>query len=849
MKPAKILFTFILILTIVLGVIPAGLTVAALDIPFVSQTEEIPFQSNPRYRDVLTERDICRLTKECDPTDVTVHSSTTFKSEADAVEQIREYMKDRVEEFSIRLEIDAAGGKAILKRMMEKAVEHTGDPQEGDYLAWQYAGWSADIEQHYWGYAYDYTFKISVSYYTTAEQEAEVDTAVEKLLKDLNVSKKNNYQKISAVYDYICQNVTYDYENLEDDDYMLKHTAYAALVDKTAVCQGYAVLMYRLLLELDVDNRVIVGVSGDEDHAWNIAQIGDLYYNLDATWDAGESEYAYFLRCRENFVGHIRYLEYESMDFHTDYPMSSTDYAQGGSAKVDPIIAKGICGDDASWSLGRDGALTITGNGAIYDYPYSGSQEYKAPWEYWEEEITKLTVGKGITRIGNYNFCDMYDLTSVSLPDTLKEIGTSAFAYDSSLKKITIPDGVMLIDSDVFKECTTLTSITIPDSVTTIGVGCFQKCTALKTVSLSANLTAIPIGLFSACSELESIVIPQGVTIIGEGAFSGCSSLEQITIPASVVQVAQRTFQYCTNLEKVVFEGSPSLGLDIFEYGEGALKKVWFNGDAPTFHVRTFAGVTATCYYPKDNATWTADVLLDYDGTLTWVASCGNNHTEVTDPAVAPTCTETGLTEGSHCSDCGEVLVEQKTVDATGHDYQKKVTAPTCSSEGYTTNTCSVCGNVKKTDYVDPLAHSYGDWEEVKAPTVEAEGLAERTCADCGHTDQKTLAKLDPPDSEPTETEPVETEPAPTDPPVTDPAETEPVQTEPVDTEPTETQPDATLPGTTAPVQTQPQTTAPDATEDASQSDDSSGGWIIPVVVIVLALGAVATVVIMKRKK
>ena len=93
-------------------------------------------------------------------------------------------------------------------------------------------------------------------------------------------------------------------------------------------------------------------------------------------------------------------------------------------------------------------------------------------------------------------------------------------------------------------------------------------------------------------------------------------------------------------------------------------------------------------------------------------------------PGEAATCTTPQL-----CTKCGAVIA-----NALGHDYQEKVTAPTCTEMGYTTFTCSRCGDTYKGDYTDAAGHKPGDWIIDKEPTTGSEGSKHKECEVCGET-------------------------------------------------------------------------------------------------------------------
>ena len=106
------------------------------------------------------------------------------------------------------------------------------------------------------------------------------------------------------------------------------------------------------------------------------------------------------------------------------------------------------------------------------------------------------------------------------------------------------------------------------------------------------------------------------------------------------------------------------------------------------------------------------------------------DHEEEIIAANAPTCTASGLTEGKQCAICGEIIVAQSEIPALGHSYEAVVTAPDCINAGYTTYTCSVCGDSYVADETEVLGHSYET--VVTAPDCTNAGYTTYTCSVCG---------------------------------------------------------------------------------------------------------------------
>ena len=435
----KRLLSLILVLSCLLTLIPAFPITAKAETP-TSGSGTIEFQPNPIYKDLVDPEYFTSQVRE---------RPTTYKGESDyvsmssAAKQLRKAMVKRSDYVTLSYVTTNDDITATVHELSDTAMKHTGNPKEGDYLKFTYGGWDASFWWDYYDGEYHVDVEYDLRYYTTAKQESKMDDYVEDLLDELDLYDNSDYQKIKGIYDYITETVRYDYDHyLNDPSYMLQYTAYAALVNKTAVCQGYANLFYRLALELDVDARIISGDGGGP-HAWNITTLDGLWYNLDSTWDEGCSYYSWFLLSPDSFYNHYRDYEYETSSFHKKYPMDENDYkynANTSNIQID-TQPKSVTVQD-----GKTAKVTVEARGEGLKYQWyiknPGAEKYSKSSITTDTYSAKMTADKS----GRQVYCQITDKYGNKL-----KTKTVKLKVAEELKITTAPKGMAVAEGETAK--------------------------------------------------------------------------------------------------------------------------------------------------------------------------------------------------------------------------------------------------------------------------------------------------------------------------------------------------------------------------------------------------------------
>ena len=206
-------------------------------------------------------------------------------------------------------------------------------------------------------------------------------------------------------------------------------------------------------------------------------------------------------------------------------------------------VTSGTCGDNLTWVLTEEGELIVEGTGDMYDYHEDYSGKINHPWLECRSQIKTITIGEGVTSIGNTAFRDCTELTSISLNNGLKHIGVEAFRY-----------------------CGQLTAIDFPESLTSIANSSFFECRGLLSVTIPEGITSIDFSTFYDCSSLKSLILPSGMTSIGGDAFKACHNLTEIVCKATTPpSISSSTF---SNVSREAFVYVPQASISTYESTE-----------------------------------------------------------------------------------------------------------------------------------------------------------------------------------------------------------------------------------------------------------------------------------------
>ncbi len=417
-----------------------GMIIAQAEESIEVKKQDSQIYINPLYEGIITEADLESQLEQQEAENEGLYeaahgSESNLLSETEAVQAIRDAMVNREYPFSIYIQGDYSSFTAEMN-LLSKALEHTGNPKEGDYLAYQYGGYyTPNSELIRDGAAVRGTcISYSLIYYTNATQEAAVDAELQSVMNSLE-SKWNasttREQKLNDIYDFICNRTVYGTPDSSiNPGNKLQYTAYGALILRKSVCQGYTNLLYRMMLTAGLSGRIVSGeAKSGEKHAWNIVQMDstntttDLYYNLDSTWDAtlthAKQAWQYYLKGSSTFdLTHIRepfhagtfVIDYTSTAFKTAYPVNSEDHekaskpAAGGNlqdmslTQTELTLARGDTAqlialaipdsatlgtvtwksqDESIVTVSNNGIVTAVGPGSTFVYAMEGSKGFR----------------------------------------------------------------------------------------------------------------------------------------------------------------------------------------------------------------------------------------------------------------------------------------------------------------------------------------------------------------------------------------------------------------------------------------------------------------------------------------
>ena len=432
----SLVLTFIMLITMVPSTIVEASEVTTMESVKASSNqsevtkpeENTIYAVNPLYEDVISIDDLKKKLDSSNDEQLFGSSTGQYFSDYDsAVLYLRKQMVSRETEINLNFPESwfTSHKDGLYWDLLYDAMkcDDSSTGQEGDALLYGYAG--CNVSYSTAGY-----IKYTMAYHSNAEQEAKLTEAVAVAMAKLQLNGLSEAKKITKIHDYICNHVDYEYNSKEEQIY----TAYGALCTGKAVCQGYAVLFYRLCKEAGLSVRIISGTGNGGPHAWNIVRIGSKYYNVDCTWDGQDAATynEFLLKSEADFRDHTReswkvagsrYLDYTSAEFNAQYPMTEKSWDESTTYAHSKEDTSGAVTLKAEWNdpvLGQPTTFHVSATGGSGNYKFRmDAPSYSDPNQWEFESVADPSRGEWMnytsecasndytftmTATGTYNF-------------------------------------------------------------------------------------------------------------------------------------------------------------------------------------------------------------------------------------------------------------------------------------------------------------------------------------------------------------------------------------------------------------------------------------------------------------
>lgn len=411
-------------------------------------------------------------------------------------------------------------------------------------------------------------------------------------------------------------------------------------------------------------------------------------------------------------------------------------------------VYSGECGD-VQWNFDPEtGCLTLICQGYMEEF---GRGE--APWQEWAESITSLVLEGELSGPSPYAFADLTRLRSVSWCETILSISDGMFQGCTGLKTMRVPEGVYEVGMEAFAQCSALAKVYLPESLSLISKGAFDG-TSLKYICYAGEE-----------SQWENVSVecqlPEGVLVLFNG--------QEPPTPTAVPMPTDTPTPKPTDTPTPKPTDTPTPKPTDTPTPKPTDTPTPKPTDTPTLKpTDTPTSKPTDTPAPKPTNTptpvphvhrygnWEAvrPATCTVEGIERRYCDCGAweertvsmlPHSPVIDAAQAPTCTQVGHTEGTHCEICGKVLVESGEIEPLGHAPENlPIQEPSCTETGLSPEIrCSRCQEILEEQKELPaLGHNWGEGVLIQPPTFEAPGEKLYTCSRCNAARTEVISPL-----------------------------------------------------------------------------------------------------------